>query len=350
FDTMNLSVVIQNWTQFTTGHKITKPKPRFITSQNIEGSHPGIRKDSEKIVIFNAHYDTVKTSPGADDDGSGVAAVLAAAEILSQFQFNHTLKFVTFSGEEMGLYGSHAYAKHAYENNDDIYIAFNADMIGHADTSQGGKLFRLYATKDIQYTIDNIININTSLNLGFNFHTGTLPEQGSGGSDYFSFVEYGYEALAFFEGEWNPAMHSMDDTIENMNISYLVNTSKLIVATLAYYADAPLTHPQVRIESPQKGHIYLEAKQKKEIQDLQTIVIDDIWIWADVTPGDAPIESVKFYYDGRLKYTDFNYPYKWQYNLRSFRSHTISVVVRDVEGREAEGFSDILFLNPWIRR
>ena len=54
-------------------------------------------------IIFNAHYDSVAKGPGANDDGSGTVAVLAAAYALSHFDFKRTIKFVTFSGEEIGL-------------------------------------------------------------------------------------------------------------------------------------------------------------------------------------------------------------------------------------------------------
>ena len=138
FQSYNLDTRYQNWTAI--GNEWI---PRGYDSQNIEGTLEGFSATSEAIVIFNAHYDTVAISPGADDDGSGTAAVLAAAYALSQFDFHHTIKFVAFSGEEVGLLGSKVYAKEAYENNDKILIEFNADMIGHADTKEAGEKFRM---------------------------------------------------------------------------------------------------------------------------------------------------------------------------------------------------------------
>jgi hypothetical protein len=349
FIAMQLDTNRQNWTAFHTGHNLRNLKPRILESENIEAILPGSDSNSEKIIIFNAHYDTTKQSPGADDDGSGTAAVLAAAYVLSQFTFNHTIRFVTFSGEEQGIYGGYAYAKRAYENNDDIIVAFNADMVGNAENENDRKLFRIYPTKDVSWIRNDIYEINNNTGLNFQFHTDFARER-NGGSDYRAFTEYGYEILAFFEGNWSHNMHSPEDTIENLDIDYLVNTTKLIASTIAYIADLEITHPNVYIESPKKGHLYFEGREKRTVNSLKTIVINDIWIWADVKPGNAPIVKVDFYYDGKLKHTDTTYPYKWHCNERSIRTHTISVVVTDQQNRIAEAWTDMYLWNPRTRR
>jgi hypothetical protein len=144
-------------------------------------------------------------------------------------------------------------------------------------------------------------------------------------------------------------MHSPQDTIENMDVDYLVNTTKLIAVTIAYLADQEITHPNIYIESPKKGQFYFEGREKRTINSLKTIVFDDIWIWTDVKPGNASIEKVQFYYDDELKYTDTEYPYKWHCNERSIRTHTISAVVTDSQNRTAEAWTDIFFWNPRTR-
>ena len=75
FMSMNIDTRRQNWTALHTGHNLRNLEPRILKSQNIEGILHGNDPTSEKIIIFNAHYDTTKRSPGADDDGSGTAAV-----------------------------------------------------------------------------------------------------------------------------------------------------------------------------------------------------------------------------------------------------------------------------------
>jgi len=80
------------------------------------------------------------------------------------------------------------------------------------------------------------------------------------GSDHQSFLNYGYEGIFFLEYEFNPHYHSPQDTIENVNISYLAKVCKLAVATLAELADedAPMI---VRIVEPERGAIYFGGKK-----------------------------------------------------------------------------------------
>ena len=70
-----------------------KIRPKYYKDKNVEATLEGIDDSCEEIIVFNAHYDTVKVSPGAVDDGTGVAAVIAAANALSNFEFNRTIKF-----------------------------------------------------------------------------------------------------------------------------------------------------------------------------------------------------------------------------------------------------------------
>ena len=101
-------------------------------SKNVVATLYGTDVNSTAEYILCGHYDTVAGSPGANDDGSGTAAVLAIANILSQYHFNHTIRFITFSGEEVGTYGSFTYARDAYYRGDNILAVLNMDIIGYA--------------------------------------------------------------------------------------------------------------------------------------------------------------------------------------------------------------------------
>ncbi|MEF8847797.1 MAG: M28 family peptidase, partial [Candidatus Thermoplasmatota archaeon] len=72
---------------------------------NIEATLEGEDSSSDQIYIVCAHYDSVSGSPGADDNAAGTAAVMACAKVMSEYSFSHTVRFVTFSGEEQGLLG-----------------------------------------------------------------------------------------------------------------------------------------------------------------------------------------------------------------------------------------------------
>jgi hypothetical protein len=199
--------------------------------RNIEATLLGINETSDEIYIVCAHYDSVPGSPGADDDGSGVAATMSAAFIMRQYGFNHTIRFVTFSGEEQGLLGSHEYVEEAYANGDNIIAVLNVDMIGFAITTYHGNNIKVYHndasmwltdfTDDVSEQYEDYIKLNV------------IPSGYSFGSDHYYFWEYGYDALFYQEYEFNYYYHSPQDTIENMNITYATKCSKLVLATLA---------------------------------------------------------------------------------------------------------------------
>ena len=340
FNEMNLETRYQNWTAFGNIYH-----PRLFKSQNVEGIIRGNNLSSERIILFGAHYDTVKISPGGNDDGSGTAAVLAAAYVLSKFEFEHTLKFVTFAGEEIGLLGSQSYAKEAYEKNDNIFVDINADMIGHAETAEGGRIMGITSTEDTTWLFDVIENINNEYNINFQINKGDIDRDGRGWSDYFPFVEYGYETLACWGGEHDENMHTQNDDISNINFSYLVNTTRIIVGTLAYLADNYDTYPQVRIVSPRFGKLYFEGREKFNISDLKTVVLNDIWIWTEVNFGTVPIEKAEFYYGNKLIFTDTEPPFKFYFNRLSIRKHRITVIVYDALGRTSSDWRDIVFIN-----
>jgi len=223
FDDMGLAVRYHNYTSST------------VSGSNIEATLYG--SNSTNIFIICAHYDSVAAGPGADDDGSGVAAVLAAAEIMRNYDFYHTVRFVCFSGEEQGLVGSHYYAENAYNNNDSIIAVLNADMIGFAPSysdSIQGKIFTddpsewiVTYTQDISQLYFDYINIQLT------------PMGETLGSDHYSFWQYGYNAVFYHEFNFNDYYHSANDTIENMNVNYSTRFSRLILATLAELALQP---------------------------------------------------------------------------------------------------------------
>jgi len=224
FQTMGVTVRYHNYTD------------NIISGSNIEATLVG--SDSTNIFIICGHYDTVSAGPGADDDGSGVAAVLAAAEILRNYDFLHTIRFVCFSGEEQGLVGSRHYAEDAYNDNVSIVAVLNADMIGFAPTSSDGSKGKIFENTASKW----IVNFTNDINQIYADYIGIqplIPQGESGGSDHYYFWQYGYDAVFYHEFNFNDYYHSADDTIETMNITYTTRFSRLILATLAEMALQP---------------------------------------------------------------------------------------------------------------
>ncbi len=96
------------------------------SSSNVVATKRGTSRPDE-IVVVGAHYDSVPGSPGANDNASGVAAVLEAARVVAGTGTPRTVQFVLFSGEELGLFGSAAYAS---EHRAGVVAMVNLDMVG----------------------------------------------------------------------------------------------------------------------------------------------------------------------------------------------------------------------------
>ncbi len=199
--------------------------------RNIEATLQGMNETSDEIYIICGHYDSVSGSPGADDDGSGVAALLSAAYIMSQYAVNYTIRFVAFSGEEQGLLGSHEYVEEAFGNGDNIVATLNADMIAFAISEFDGNNVKIYEDDFSEWITDFISDIGDEYYeyIGLNI----IPSGFSWGSDHYYFWEFGYNAIFCHEYKFNQYYHSPQDTIENLNITYLIKTSRLLLATLA---------------------------------------------------------------------------------------------------------------------
>ena len=208
------------------------------SSDNVEATLNGTDGTSDDIYIICAHYDTVSAGPGADDDTSGTVAVLIAALIMSQYQFNHTIKFVTFSGEEQGLLGSAVYAADAANEGWDIVGVLNCDMISYAITTNDGKNLIVFENTASEWLYTYTLGINTEYDEYINL---ILTHGGSTwGSDHNSFWDEGYDALFYFEYTETPYYHTAQDTMAHINATYAVKNMRLILATLAELAEAGL--------------------------------------------------------------------------------------------------------------
>jgi len=115
------------------------------TVSNIEAEILGTSRTQE-IVIVGAHYDSCIGCPGANDNGSGVAALLTVAHLLHQNRFQRTLKLVAFVNEEPPFFqsdfmGSYVYAKQAKEQNENIKAMFSLETIGYYSNKKGSQKY-----------------------------------------------------------------------------------------------------------------------------------------------------------------------------------------------------------------
>jgi hypothetical protein len=226
FENMGLSVRYAPWSN------------GGYNSNNVEATLNGTDGTSDDIYIICGHYDTVSAGPGADDDTSGTAAVLTAASIMSQYQFNHTIKFVTFSGEEQGLLGSAVYAADAANQGWNIVGVLNCDMISYAITTNDGNNLDVIENTASEWLYTYTADISTEY---AEYIQLTLVHYGyMWGSDHNSFWDEGYDAVFYFEYTETPYYHTAQDTMAHINATYAVKNMKLILATLAELAEAGL--------------------------------------------------------------------------------------------------------------
>lgn len=221
--------------QKLTGYGLTIITQQFsATGKNILGKMLGGLYPDD-IYIVCAHYDDMPygpTSPGADDNASGTAAVLEAARLLSQYNFEYTVIFALWDEEEQGLVGSRYYAANAASNNLNILGVINLDMISwETDNDPILKVQRSAADEAANIT-DILLDVDNKYDLW------VIPEieDGVSGSDHKSFAEQGYPAILLIEDyikDWNAYYHSPQDLMDNMNRNYFLATSKLAIGTLS---------------------------------------------------------------------------------------------------------------------
>ena len=199
--------------------------------------------NSNPLILISAHYDnrmqnisqTNARAPGADDNASGVAAILELARILSRVNLKNNIQFVLFSGEEQGQWGSTVYAKHLQANDTRFNAVVNLDMIGYPpdglnkvtiEYDLGNKI----TTNDIYsrntaHFIENIASEYTNLET-------TLRTLGK--TDLVPFEATGNIVIGLHDGgsELNPNYHNVSDTPSTLDIEYLASVTKLALATI----------------------------------------------------------------------------------------------------------------------
>ena len=135
-----LQVRFEDYTAGGPGQRI----PQETKLKNVVATLKGTDPNDDRIIVISAHLDSRATAdndnqslaPGANDDGSGVAAILELVRIMSTKKFSATIVFMTVSGEEQGLYGAKYMAAKAKQEKWNIIAMLNNDMIGNSGSSE----------------------------------------------------------------------------------------------------------------------------------------------------------------------------------------------------------------------
>ena len=168
----------------------------------------------DEYVVLGAHYDSYaggSNEPGADDNATGTAGILEAARILSQYQFDRSIIFATWSGEEYGLYGSEAWANEAAADGMNILGYFNIDMAGYLEPGQPihTDIIAPASASELKQFYKDVCAIYLP---EFQIFNGALS---GGDSDHTSFNNAGYQGIFPFEDsqDYSPYIHTANDLI-----------------------------------------------------------------------------------------------------------------------------------------
>jgi len=227
--------------------------------ENVEAEVRGSRRPDE-IMVIGAHYDSVQGSPGANDNASGVAAVLALARAFAKTAPARTLRFVSFTNEEPPLFqtthmGSRVYAKRSRERGEKIVLMLSLETIGYYSDEPGSQHL-LFPLNLIYPSTGNFIAFVGNVENGFLVRqlVGSFREQaqfpseggalwgvipGVGWSDHWAFWKEGFPAVmvtdtALFR---YPAYHSNADRPELVQYERMARVVSGLQAVIAEMAN-----------------------------------------------------------------------------------------------------------------
>jgi Zn-dependent M28 family amino/carboxypeptidase len=213
--------------------------------QNVYCNKNGI---NDKFILICAHYDSrmknlgdsESRAPGANDNASGVSAILEIARIVKNHRLEYPLQFVLFSGEEQGLLGSKHYAKFVKDNNVNVYRLINLDMIAYPAFNPGKIIIEIDNNKPEHNQVKE--NDQDSIEFGkvmadMSYYTDLQINLGSiYDSDYEPFEAEGFVVIGAYDGsaqeDQNPHYHDSSDTPDLIDWNYLTSVTKMVLATV----------------------------------------------------------------------------------------------------------------------
>jgi Zn-dependent M28 family amino/carboxypeptidase len=181
-----------------------------------------------EALVLGAHYDSVRQGPGANDDATGVAAVvLVAAEMRRTTGRTRDLYFVFFDEEERGLRGSRAFAQMLAEEKRAIFAVHTIDQMGW--DSNHNRAIEL----ELPYEGVNEVYQAAAKALHMPIVIYTTTEAGS---DHSAFRRLGFKAVGLTEEyrhkDTTPFIHRAGDTFPTVDFAYLGGTTRLVVEVM----------------------------------------------------------------------------------------------------------------------
>lgn len=251
---------------------------RNVDIRNIVALLPG---KSPRRIYITAHYDTVNIgeegqisantrapsntprpdpqlrrdqdynvdAPGANDNGSGTALTMELARVFAEsgLEFDATLAFALWAGEEQGLIGARAHAMQLFKDKVPVEATFNSDIVGNSrggdgtidaesvrvysegpEDSMSRSLARYIARTAVVYVPSHKVRLMAR------------QDRFSRGSDHTAFTQYGFAAVVFRESKEDfSRQHAATDTVDGVDVRYLAQNARVNAASAASLALAP---------------------------------------------------------------------------------------------------------------
>jgi Zn-dependent M28 family amino/carboxypeptidase len=245
-----------------TGHEVRR-QPYEVAGkicENVEAEVRGSRRPDD-IIVIGAHYDSVQGSPGANDNASGVAAMLALARAFAKATLACTLRFIAFANEEPPLFqteymGSRVYAKRSRERGERIALMLSLETIGYYSDEPGSQHL-LFPLNLIYPSTGNFIAFVSNVENGFLVRqlVGSFRQQaqfpseggalwdlipGVGWSDHWAFWKEGFPAVMVTDTApfRYPAYHSNADRPEFVQYERMARVVSGLQAVIVEMANA----------------------------------------------------------------------------------------------------------------
>jgi len=212
-------------------------------AHNVIVKHPGTTSP-EVVWIFSAHYDSTSNmpataAPGADDNATGVAAVLEAMRLLTPHRFADSVWFVFTAAEEQGSLGSAHMTEWLLEDGVDVRGVIAPDMMGYWPLGDAD-LFDILGDPDSEHLVERMAEMATVLGVA---HKTFIAHGYCYGDDHTSFQEAGFPAISPMDcveahnlpatDEELPHYHRTTDTFDTLYMPFTTKVAGVIVATLA---------------------------------------------------------------------------------------------------------------------
>ncbi len=223
---------------------------------NVIGMKLG-RMNPRQLYVICGHVDCTSESPntlapGSDDNASGANAVLEACRVFQGIEFERTVLFIGFSGEEQGLVGSDSFVRRSRDRGDSIALAINFDMVSYGLVDSLLIVYTSMLPQTEQFAEFFVAQADTFTDLKCRKYLLNDPA-----SDHYSFWKYGYLAIRGRYRDRTPMYHTTGDTIGPFhyvncgtnNMPLHVELIRALVATVAKLAGA---HVPVGIEEGYK--------------------------------------------------------------------------------------------------